>query len=386
MKQRTVVPSYMPSFHCIAGKCEETCCAGWYIAIDEATYKKYKKVKHPEMKKRFEKELVTKKGSSTVCAAKIKLKNNRCAFLGKDNLCDIYRNLGERYLSETCRMYPRNTNQLGETVELSLTLSCPEAARVILLNKEPITFTESEMDLPIVGANLKINPHHPKYFEDYIIKIRDFLIRIWQQKDVTLKERWLVFEYSMRQLHLFKMNQDSKRLMKLLTREFKQLKDEAKQITQPTCYEKWEKVEMAQQLVECLMTMYTNKKWASLTYTHYYEKMITALGSEMTREVYHRGKDRVEQNVYTQYAYIIENYFVNYIYERLVPINQKTPLESLEEMCLYATLIQLHLIGLVMREEKISAVEVVNMLQGFTRVFDHNPLYIQQIKKNLMER
>ena len=107
MKQKMTVPSYIKDFKCIAGACEETCCAGWYIAIDETTYKKYKKVKHPEMKKRFEKELVVKKGSSPECMAKIKLKNNRCAFLAKDNLCDIYKNLGEQYLSETCTMYPR---------------------------------------------------------------------------------------------------------------------------------------------------------------------------------------------------------------------------------------------------------------------------------------
>ena len=217
MKQKMTVPSYMANFKCIAGACEETCCAGWYIAIDEGTYKKYKKVKHPEMKKRLDKELVVKKGSSPECAAKIKLKNNRCAFLAKDNLCDIYKNLGEHYLSETCMMYPRNTNVLGEKVELSLALSCPEAARQILLSKEPIGFNEEEGNpLPVVGARLKLQANSPKHFEDYVLKMRQLLIAIWQENSYNIQDKWQAFEYVMMKLHECKMHQDVKRLAAFL--------------------------------------------------------------------------------------------------------------------------------------------------------------------------
>ena len=38
-------PSYLKNFKCIGGACEDTCCAGWSIEVDEGTYKKYKKVK-----------------------------------------------------------------------------------------------------------------------------------------------------------------------------------------------------------------------------------------------------------------------------------------------------------------------------------------------------
>ncbi len=32
------VPKYLNKFKCIADKCEDTCCAGWEIVIDEETY------------------------------------------------------------------------------------------------------------------------------------------------------------------------------------------------------------------------------------------------------------------------------------------------------------------------------------------------------------
>ena len=38
------VPSYFDDFKCIAQKCEDTCCAGWGIVIDEITNERYKNV------------------------------------------------------------------------------------------------------------------------------------------------------------------------------------------------------------------------------------------------------------------------------------------------------------------------------------------------------
>ena len=39
------IPDYYHEFSCIAGECEDTCCAGWQIVADEAALKKYKKVR-----------------------------------------------------------------------------------------------------------------------------------------------------------------------------------------------------------------------------------------------------------------------------------------------------------------------------------------------------
>ena len=38
-------PHYYKKFHCIAGACPDTCCAGWQIQIDPASLKKYRKAK-----------------------------------------------------------------------------------------------------------------------------------------------------------------------------------------------------------------------------------------------------------------------------------------------------------------------------------------------------
>ena len=54
-------PSYLKNFKCIGGACEDTCCAGWSIEVDEGTYKKYKKVKNSSIRTRLDKDLVDRK-------------------------------------------------------------------------------------------------------------------------------------------------------------------------------------------------------------------------------------------------------------------------------------------------------------------------------------
>jgi len=383
MKRAVIMPSYMQDFKCIASECEETCCAGWYIAIDEATYKKYKKVKVPEMKKRLEKDLVVKKGQvGGALAAKIKLKNNRCAFLAKDNLCDIYTQLGESYLSETCKMYPRNTNQVGEQVELSLALSCPEAARQILLREKPILFKEETLGkLPIVGAHLKINSKDPKYFEDFIIPIRKIIIEVLQDKQLTFKEKWQCLEVIMTKLNAYKLRQDIKKLQVFLkamqNKEYQSYKEtdlsvESKRLLSDVG---------AARLFEALNKLRETKKWSSLRYAKCYEKLLEGIGDTFNEKAYKQGEKIYEVEFIKHFSYILENYFVNYVYERLVPLNQKTPLESFQEMTLYLALLKLHLIGELSTNEQIQTEEIVACIQSFTRVFDHNELYMQQIKK-----
>lgn len=379
MKSLVKMPSYMQAFKCIAAECEETCCAGWYIAIDEATLKKYKKVKEPEMKKRLDKELVIKKGTSV---AKIKLKNNRCAFLDKQNLCDIYSRLGENYLSETCKMYPRNTNQIGEQVELSLALSCPEAARLILLHQGPIGFTEETYEaLPIVGAHMKLNLGTPKHFEDYLLSIRELLIEILQDDSISFKEKWSCLQAIMTKLDRFKQRQEHKKLDEYL----ETMKNKGYLKIRGAKLEDAELLTSkgGKRLIGILQGMRETKKWPSARYEACYEKAADCFGTEFNEGKYKAGEKVFETFVLKEHAYILENYFVNYIYERLIPLDQKSPLESFKMMNLYLALIKLHLIGLISNVGAIELKEIVTCIQSFTRVFDHNELYIEQIKKQL---
>lgn len=153
MKIRT--PYYYKDFKCIASKCPDTCCAGWQIIIDKDTYAKYKNIK-TDFGKKLNSRIVKYDDERG-----FKLENNNCSFLNKNFLCDIYSNLGEEYLCHTCKTFPRIIEEYGSLREITLSLSCPEAARLILKDSKKLTFDTIENDELVttyndISANLYI--------------------------------------------------------------------------------------------------------------------------------------------------------------------------------------------------------------------------------------
>lgn len=141
------VPDYLKEFKCIASQCEDTCCAGWEIVIDEEAYKKYESAQG-DFGKRLRNEIVHRKDEKIFI-----LKGDNCAFLNENKMCDIYSNLGEDSLCYTCKMYPRHIEEFGSLREVGISLSCPEAARLILRHNEKVEFEVSEIEEDITSYN-----------------------------------------------------------------------------------------------------------------------------------------------------------------------------------------------------------------------------------------
>ena len=125
-------PHYYRKFQCIASECEDTCCAGWEIMIDDKALEKYKKAKGP-VGNRLKNSINWKEGSFLQY-------HHRCAFLNDENLCDLYTEMGPDSLCRTCRMYPRHVEEFEGSREYSLCLSCMEAAKIILGCEEKVQF------------------------------------------------------------------------------------------------------------------------------------------------------------------------------------------------------------------------------------------------------
>ena len=135
---RYIKPDYYDNFRCVAGECPDTCCAGWQIMIDEESLEKYS-----EAEGAFGRRLVSSIDWQEGCFYQY---DRRCAFLNGENLCDLYTALGADALCNTCRNYPRHTEEYEGLRELSLSLSCPIAAQMILLQEKFPVFAEYEDD------------------------------------------------------------------------------------------------------------------------------------------------------------------------------------------------------------------------------------------------
>lgn len=135
---RYLKPHYYDRFVCCADQCPDTCCAGWQIVIDEESLEKYAQ-ENSAFGSRLKNSIDWEEGVFDQY-------NRRCAFLNDRNLCDLYQELGPDSLCDTCRMYPRHVEEYEGLRELSLTLSCPAAAEMILGCREKVSFEESYTD------------------------------------------------------------------------------------------------------------------------------------------------------------------------------------------------------------------------------------------------
>ncbi len=127
-------PQYTKAFQCIGSECEDTCCHGFAVTIDKATYLRYEG--NAEFRPGLETHFTRIEGNATDAAfARIRLTPDyNCPFLTRDRLCGIQIKHGSEYLSEVCVSYPRTSRRIDGLIEKALYLSCPEAARVVLLN------------------------------------------------------------------------------------------------------------------------------------------------------------------------------------------------------------------------------------------------------------
>lgn len=147
MKIRT--PHYYKDFKCIAGACTDTCCAGWDVDVDAKAYKYYQSVRG-EFGKRLKSVMnPDKEGGCTFTLSEHK----RCPFLNEKNLCDLYTELGEDKLCDTCAEFPRFIHIYGNEKEIGIAPSCKTAGELIFNFQGKLTFDEAEDGKPINQVN-----------------------------------------------------------------------------------------------------------------------------------------------------------------------------------------------------------------------------------------
>lgn len=144
---KNIYPMYAKEFSCIAGNCPDTCCAGWEIVIDDKFQKIYKSSSSDAAKYAVNRMYTDSDGD--VC---LRLENGRCPMLNDENLCRIYIDMGKEALCDVCRIYPRFNKECEDVLFSGISLSCPEAARLIFEDK---SFGELSLCDDIHSGSLK---------------------------------------------------------------------------------------------------------------------------------------------------------------------------------------------------------------------------------------
>lgn len=123
-------PGYYDQFVCLGGTCPDSCCQMWDIQVDDESAERYLALPGA-LGDRLRQVLVKDEEGYTLCQ-----EAGRCPMWRQDGLCQIQKELGEEALCHVCSQFPRLKHEYEGLTELGLELSCPEAARLILENRE----------------------------------------------------------------------------------------------------------------------------------------------------------------------------------------------------------------------------------------------------------
>ncbi|MCD8006245.1 MAG: flagellin lysine-N-methylase [Oscillospiraceae bacterium] len=128
-EDKLFTPAYFESFHCLMGACPDSCCkAGWEIPIDDETIAKLRT--YPKLE--IDKNICPGSDGDTVLRVN---DNEICPYLTHDGLCEMYIQSG--MMGDVCSKHPRFYEEYytGDEIaftEAGISVSCPEAARIVL--------------------------------------------------------------------------------------------------------------------------------------------------------------------------------------------------------------------------------------------------------------
>lgn len=166
-------PTFYRDFKCIANRCTDSCCIGWEIDIDSATYDKYRLM--PES---FKKNIAVCDG----VAHFVLTQDERCPFLQKDGLCKIILEHSEDMLCDICREHPRFYEWYGEYKDAGVGLCCEEAVRLLLESEKPLEYETVE-------TQEISDDDTPEDICKSVFELRKSLFSIINDRSLTLSDR-----------------------------------------------------------------------------------------------------------------------------------------------------------------------------------------------------
>ena len=204
-------PQYLNEFKCDGVKCDSKCCQNnWGIFVDAKTCEKYFSLP-PEQSRKILQHL---RPDSTGDKFFIVHDKNRCPFLDADNLCCIQKAYGEDYISRVCASFPRMITRLENFLEVALSPTCPLAAEIILLKREPLTFELVEPDekfLRLGEGSILQGP--PAGFGTILFGIQFEMVMLLQERRLTIDQRLIVLGFFLDRieelLHAGELDEDS---------------------------------------------------------------------------------------------------------------------------------------------------------------------------------
>jgi lysine-N-methylase len=399
-------PRSYHAFRCIGAECEDTCCVGWIVNIDKLTFQAYQACDDPELGPRLQ-ELVTINAASNSddSHARINLSGSGCPFLS-EGLCGIQKKLGSQYLSIMCSKYPRVMNVVDDVLERSLDLSCPEAARLVLLDPNPLEFDEDEgpshdqrLGHPPVLRTLSEDSSKPY---QYLREIRGYVIWLLQYRAYPLWKRLVILGSFCDELQEIAAAGRYSETLEVVE-AYRDAVDRdlfGEAVTNHAA----RPAEQLEVVLELIVARISSDFTAPRFLACYQEFM---RGIEWTAE---SSMDDIGRRYTAAFSdhyapfmsrhdHMLEHDLVNYVYRTLFPLGPQESGQasvphrsgSIRDQCLrmmiHYAIIQTVLIGLAgFHKENFATGHVIQVIQSFTKAFEHSLTFPERALQILAEK
>jgi len=384
-------PRYAERFRCIASACEDTCCQGWTVPIDQGTYEKYRSME--AMKPHLGTLIVLNTSAPTTADyARIPMAaHETCGFLDEERLCGVQKQLGAEALSVTCNTFPRAISQVAGEREEALNLSCPEAARLTLLDRQLGAWGEGNLDR--YGAFRFGDGARP------LLAIRDFVLLLVGDRRYALWQRMYLLGILTRRLQALsggaplaewaegngrqvaRLLADSARVATVGTLRAAMDETEARPAEQLQVVMEMLRMRLSQQpiparFLECVKDFEDGLGCAAAACE---QDILTA---------YQGSYERWYRPWMERHPYVMENYLANSVFKNSYPVGRKSdagktdPESEHMVLTMQMALIQTLLVGMAGRyREGFGAEHVVKLVQSFGRTFEHSRESVAQMKE-----
>lgn len=203
---------YVTEFSCIGDKCPDSCCHGWQVILDRKSYKKMEaRIPADELRDVVK---LTESGDKYDYARITMSDDGSCPLLVDNGWCRLHRDYGEEVLSITCRTYPRQVSVMGQRTEMGLMLSCPEAARLCLLDPQGTALTKfdaSDIIKRDFGVAFMQGEVPDKPYHHYIDVVRDAVLNLLAVREFPFASRVFIAGFFLEQISAF-IHEDIKSL------------------------------------------------------------------------------------------------------------------------------------------------------------------------------
>ena len=174
---KRIYPDFYKNFKCLAGACPDTCCRDWDVVVDDESYEFYSGVEG-EFGERLRSCMKIDSEGDRIFI----FENNFCPFLSRNWLCEIQMRFGEEHVCDTCREFPRISQDYTEFIEYMLSIACPEACRLVLSKTN---------DFKCIG-DFKVKNFDNGYsvdFMNFLLKARALTADIFRTDKVKFSEQ-----------------------------------------------------------------------------------------------------------------------------------------------------------------------------------------------------